>query len=510
MLNSLNTKFNINTCMINKRIMFILILLIVAIGALSHVSAEDVNGTQQVAMDDNVEVTQSNDLYSSGNDAALEINPSKESIPATQPNATITPINLEVGYKVGVATVKLTDSNNNPLPNQSVNLKVVYKISGSTPKKTDENGIASFEFKDLFYYDGTYINSTWDLTKYSLTVGKWPVSFELVGGDYIANAVNDNLKVLKTTANININDMTADFGEDKDFEMTLTDSVTGKPIKGEVFKIQITSDSQTMTYNQVSDENGQSKISVIQLIPGTYPVRVGLEDSSNIAASQKSARITINKIPVKLETSKLTTTYNSGENFTVSVVKDNMAFAGVKLKLKVYTGSGTEILYPVTNENGTVFLSSLGLSKGTYKVIVSNADSMFSADSVTSSIVINPKKLTIVGACKKLKNAGQITLKVKDKSTGKYVSGVKMQVKVFTGKKYKTFNLVTKKSKLINNAVGVLLKTNKFSTGTHKVTVKITSPNYKGSGTFKIVIPKTAQKYKKVTYIVSKGKGKYV
>ena len=506
MLNSLNTKFNINTCMINKRIMFILILLIVAIGALSHVSAVDVNGTQQVAMDDNVEVTQSNDLYSSGNDAALEIDPSKESIPATQPNATITPINLEGGYKAGVATVKLTDSNNNPLSDEDIKLFVVDKVSWSTSKKTDGNGIASFEFKDLRHaelVDG-------GLSQYDLTVGNWPVRFELIGGDYIANAVKDNMKVLKTTANININDMTADFGEDKDFEMTLTDSVTGKPIKGEVFKIQITSDSQTMTYNQVSDENGQSKISVIQLIPGTYPVRVGLEDSSNIAASQKSARITINKIPVKLETSKLTTTYNSGENFTVRVVKDNMAFAGVKLKLKVYTGSGTEILYPVTNENGTVFLSSLGLSKGTHKVIVSNADSMFSADPVTSSIVINPKKLTIVGACKKLKNAGQITLKVKDKSTGKYVSGVKMQVKVFTGKKYKTFNLVTKKSKLINNAVGVLLKTNKFSTGTHKVTVKITSPNYKGSGTFKIVIPKTAQKYKKVTYIVSNGKGKYV
>lgn len=506
MLNSLNTKFNINTCMINKRIMFILILLIVAIGALSHVSAVDVNGTQQVAMDDNVEVTQSNDLYSSGNDAALEIDPSKESIPATQPNATITPINLEGGYKAGVATVKLTDSNNNPLSDEDIKLFVVDKVSWSTSKKTDGNGIASFEFKDLRHVvkDGTMY------TQYDLTVGKWPVRFELIGGDYIANAVKDNMKVLKTTANININDMTADFGEDKDFEMTLTDSVTGKPIKGEVFKIQITSDSQTMTYNQVSDENGQSKISVIQLIPGTYPVRVGLEDSSNIAASQKSARITINKIPVKLETSKLTTTYNSGENFTVRVVKDNVAFAGVKLKLKVYTGSGTEILYPVTNENGTVFLSSLGLSKGTHKVIVSNADSMFSADQVTSSIVINPKKLTIVGACKKLKNAGQITLKVKDRTTGKYVSGIKMQVKVFTGKKYKTFNLVTKKSKLINNAIGALLKTNKFSTGTHKVTVKITSPNYKGSGTFKIVIPKTAQKYKKVTYIVSNGKGKYV
>lgn len=508
-MNSLNTKFNINTPMINKRIMFILILLIVAIGAVSHVSAEDANGTQQLAIDD-IEVTQSNDIYSSDGDAALEIDSSKESISATQPDATITPINLEGKYKVGVATVKLTDSNNNPLSNQRVKLTVVYKTSGATPKMTDENGIASFEFKDLFYYDGKYVNSTWDLTKHTLTVGNWPIKIDLDGGDYTANTVNANLNVLKTTANININDMTADFGEDKYFEMALTDSDTGKPIKGEVFKIQITSDSQTMTYNLVSDENGQSKIGISQLIPGTYPVRVGLEDSSNIAASQKSARITINKIPVTLKTNKLTTTYNSGANFTVSVVNGNVAFAGVKLKLKVYTGSSAQTLYATTNENGTVFLSSLGLSKGTHKVIVSKADSLFSADSVTSSIVITPKKLNIVGVSKKLKNGGQLTLKVKNKSTGKYVSGVKLQVKVFTGKKYKTFNLVTKKSKLISNAIGALLKTNKFSTGTHKVTVKITSPNYKGSGTFKLVIPKSAQKYKKVTYIVSNGKGKYV
>ena len=452
--------------------MFILILLIVAIGAVSHVSAEDVNGTQQLAIDD-IEVTQSNDIYSSEGDAALEIDSSKEITQATQPDATITPINLEGKYKAGVATVKLTDSNNQPLANEKIQLKVVDTISWSTSKMTDGNGIASFEFNDLHHVelvDG-------EITPYDLTVGYWPVKFELVGGDHIADTVNANLKVLKTTTNINVNDLTSDFGEDKYFEMTLTDSDTGKPIKGEVFKIQITSDSQTMTYNLVSDENGQNKIGVSQLIPGTYPVRVGLEDSSNIAASQKSARITINKIPVTLKTNKLTTTYNSGKNLTVSVVNGNVSFAGVKLKLKVYTGSTAQTLYATTNENG---------------------------------IVINPKKLNIVGASKKLKNGGQLTLKVKNKSTGKYVSGVKLQVKVFTGKKYKAFNLVTKKSKLISNAIGALLKTNKFSTGTHKVTVKITSPNYKGSGTFKLVIPKSAQNYKKFTYIVSNGKGKYV
>lgn len=504
-MNSLNTKFNINTPMINKRIMFILILLIVAIGAASHVSAEDVNGTQQLAIDD-IEVTQSNDIYSSGNDAALEIDTSEESIQATQPDATITPINLEGKYKVGVATVKLTDSNNNPLSNEKIQLKVIDTVSWTIPKMTDGNGIASFEFKDLHHA----VKDGESITPYDLTVGNWPVRFELISGDHIADAVNANLKVLKNTGNINVNDVTADFGEEKYLEMTLTDSVTGKPIKGEFFIIQIPNGLVNMISYAVSDENGKGKFDVSQLIPGTYSVRVGLMDSSNIAASQKSARITINKIPVTLNTSKLTTTYNSGKNFTVSVVNGNVSFIGVKLKLKVYTGSSAKTYTLKSIENGTAFFNTSVLSKGTHKVIVSNADSLFSADSVTSSIVINPKKLNIVGASKKLKNGGQLTLKVKDKSTGKYISGVKLQVKVFTGKKYKTFNLVTKKSKLISNAIGALLKTNKFSTGTHKVTVKITSPNYKGSGTFKLVIPKTAQKYKKFTYIVSNGKGKYV
>ena len=89
------------------------------------------------------------------------------------------------------------------------------------------------------------------------------------------------------------------------------------------------------------------------------------------------------------------------------------------------------------------------------------------------------------------------------------VSGIKLQIKVFTGKKYKTFNLVTKKSKDIGD-IGVLLETNAFSAGKHKVTVKITSPNYTGSDKGYLVIPKSAKKYDKFTYVISNGKGKFV
>lgn len=84
-----------------------------------------------------------------------------------------------------------------------------------------------------------------------------------------------------------------------------------------------------------------------------------------------------------------------------------------------------------------------------------------------------------------------------------------MQVKIYTGKKYKTINVVTKKSKILGDVL-VLIETNKFSAGKHKVTAKITSPNYYGSDKGYIVIPKSAKKFKPFTYVISNGKGKFI
>lgn len=402
--------------MINRKMMFISILFIVAVCAVSHVSAEDMNGTQQLTVEDNVEVTQTDDVSAIDNDDTLKMESSEDIVKGSDVNAKITPINLEGGYKTGNATVKLTDLNNNPLPNQKVKITVSGKVSWTTDRKTDTNGIATFNFSDLRYAESVVKDSKWNITYYDLTVGKWAVKFDLKDSSYGVNTVTDTLTVKKAYANINLKSLNVDFGSNEFFTMSLTDSATGMPIANEYLRVKLLNVADEY-FMYLTDSEGKVQINVNQFSPGTYLFSVSAANEDNIQASQKSANVIIKEIP---------------------------------------------------------------------------------------------KKLSIVSSSKKFKNSGQLILKVKDKTTGKYVSGVKLKIKIFTGKKYKTFNLVTKKSKKISNAIGVLLKTNKFSVGSHKVTVKITTAKYKGSATLKLVIPKTAKKYKKFTYVVSNGKAKYV
>ena len=399
--------------MFTKRIMIISVLLIVAIGALSCVSAWDVNATDQLAADDGIEVTQNNELSTNDN---VITNPTEKTVAGPLGNATLTPTNLEGGYKTGIATVKVTDLNNNPLANQKIILTVVSEINSTTSSKTDANGIATFNFKDLRYRLNEGTSSNIIVSTYDLTVGKYPIKFDLNSENYTAKTVSDTLIVKKTYANIGVNSLNVPYGSNETFTVTFTDSATGVPIGNEYLRIRLVNVADD-AFLYLTDPQGKVQIKVNQFSPGNYQFNVAVANEDNIQAYSKTANVVINE-PIK--------------------------------------------------------------------------------------------KLTVVGTTKKFKNSGQIILKVKDKSTGKFISGIKLKIKVFTGKKYKTFNLVTKKSKKISNAIGVLLKTNKFSVGTHKVTVKITSPNYTGSGTFKLTIPKTAQKYKKFTYVVSNGKGKYV
>lgn len=399
--------------MFTKRIMIISVLLIVAIGALSCVSAGDVNTTDQRAADDGIEVTQNNELSTNDN---VITDPTEKTVAEPLGNATLTPTNLEGGYKTGIATVKVTDLNNNPLANQKIILTVVSEINSTTSSKTDANGIATFNFKDLRYRLNEGTSSNIIVSTYDLTVGKYPIKFDLNSENYTAKTVSDTLIVKKTYANIGVNSLNVPYGSNETFTVTLTDSATGVPIGNEYLRIRLVNVADD-AFLYLTDPQGKVQIKVNQFSPGNYQFNVAVANEDNIQAYSKTANVVINE-PIK--------------------------------------------------------------------------------------------KLTVVGTTKKFKNSGQIILKVKDKSTGKFISGIKLKIKVFTGKKYKTFNLVTKKSKKISNAIGVLLKTNKFSVGTHKVTVKITSPNYTGSGTFKLTIPKTAQKYKKFTYVVSNGKGKYV
>jgi hypothetical protein len=62
--------------------------------------------------------------------------------------------------------------------------------------------------------------------------------------------------------------------------------------------------------------------------------------------------------------------------------------AGVKIKIKVYTGKSAKTYTAKTNSKGIAQLNVKSLKVGTHKVVVSSGDKYVSAKSATSSIKI--------------------------------------------------------------------------------------------------------------------------
>ena len=296
------------------------------------------------------------------------------------------------------------------------------------------------------------------------------------------------------------------YNSGKKLEVKVTSLPTGEKVSGVRIELIVDGTSRFITTNS----DGVASFQASTLNPGKHNIIVRLyNDMFN--TKEIKVPVTVKKSTLVISVSKFTTAYKSGKKWTIKVKdkSNNKPAAKQTIKLKVYTGKKSKTYTVKTNDKGVAYFAASTLNKGTHKVILSISHKGYSCKSVTSSIKINAKKLYIVGEDNKFNNCGQLILGAYDLQNEKLVSGIKLQVKIFTGKKYRTFNLVTKKSKTLGDIL-VLIETNAFTAGKHKVTVKITSPNYSGSETGTITIPKSAKNYKSFTYVITNGKGKYV
>ena len=205
--------------------------------------------------------------------------------------------------------------------------------------------------------------------------------------------------------------------------------------------------------------------------PGTYKVTATIP-SSYQANATSLANIKIIKAPAKLTPKKLTTQFEADKFFKVKLIntKTKKAIGGVKLLLKVYTGKKAKKVYVTTASNGVASYSASKLKVGTHKVKVSIASSQAKAKAKTSKIKVKKAK-TVTYAPDGLflyKKTGKYYFGVANKNTGKLIKGIKLKVKVYTGKKAKTYTLKTNKK-----GIGTL-NTKSLAVGKHKVVV--TSP----------------------------------
>lgn len=298
---------------------------------------------------------------------------------------------------------------------------------------------------------------------------------------------------------------------DKTFTITLTD-LNGNPLKNKRIWYEILSpngeyfDFDTITTN--SKGIATYKWDSDFLPAGTYEASFHSWDT--YSEEIKLGLFKVTKKSVKIKPTALTTVYNSGKTFKIKVLdSSNKPVKGVELRLKVYTGKKYKTKYVTTNANGIATYKASTLSKGTHKIVISAVNAK--ATSKNSKVVIKPRAITIKAKSFKVNTAdfagGCIDIQVKDKSSKKGLNGVSLTLKIKNGKKYKTVKLVTgyDSDDKKNGIAGII--TNQYLVGTHKVTIKPTSKNYKGSATAKIVITKSAKKnYYNFHIYFTKGK----
>ena len=249
----------------------------------------------------------------------------------------------------------------------------------------------------------------------------------------------------------------------------VTDKKTGKVVPNAFLLVRLYTGSKSANYVFLTNDKGVVKFSA-PLAVGKHKMVVSTADN-RYDGGEVTKYITVKKSTGKLSAPKVTSYYKEGKNFTVKLVntkKNNSPIYGANVNIRVFVSNTQYYNYNgQTGADGKLQLK-IDLTPGTYKVEVLNGDGKnYTAKKITSKIVvkktkakITPKKLTSKkGVSKKFK------VKVINKKTKTAVIGVKVKIKVYTGKNYKIY---TKKT---NSNGYAKLNVKSLKVGKHKVYV---------------------------------------
>ena len=319
------------------------------------------------------------------------------------------------------------------------------------------------------YYFQTNENGTSEVNVNGFVGGTYDLTVSNNDTKNINNmSVNGSFTILKLPVVINAKDVTVYYNTGTTATIKITKD--GKPLSG--MYVLVTLYSSAKKYNNyLFQTNNKGEISFsASLTVGKHKMIINSADN-RYEANQVTKTITVKKASGKLTAKKVTTYYKAGKYFTVKLTntKKKKPIYDAKVNIKIYISKNRYYNYNgKTGMNGQIKLLLDTLKPGSYKVVISCADKKdYSAKEITSKIVIKkapakltPKKMTAKKGAKKF-----FQVKVKNKKTKKVIKGVKVKIKVYTGKKAKTFTAKT-------NAKGIAkISTAKLKVGKHKVVV---------------------------------------
>ena len=329
---------------------------------------------------------------------------------------------LEMFYKNGTRyEVTITDSNGNPLANQTVTIT----INGvDYTRITDANGIASLAinlnpgiYTVTATFNGTSINSTITVlstltsdnvikyykngTQYYVTVvdgqgnpianqkvylningviyeritnenGTARLNINLNPGNYIITVTGPNGEMksnnITVLSKLVSEDLTKEYNKSATYNVTVLDD-NGNPVANETVALNVNG----VIYERVTDENGVTRLN-INLNPGNYII------TATCGNSTTSNKITVNKLPTSVKVTS--TTINKNGRLEVTVTSNGKPIAGER----VYFVYNDIAYYSISDENGVASIG-IGLPAGKYTFMVGILDNMFYANALVYTTV---------------------------------------------------------------------------------------------------------------------------
>ena len=485
---------------IKRKLLLLLLFSFVFLVSISLISAADSNTTDlQVTGNDEIELDQS-DYYMQAIDEDVEFALSdlnqdnlSEDYPVLnsedKAKTEIIADNVTTFPDEGKIIAKLIDESGNPLKGYNITLDLEHIHRNFVTNETGE-----------VYFD---------LDGISLGVGNYTGILKFSGDDiYNGSTLNIDVKINVLDTNITADNLTFTYKEIGILSVYLKDS-NGNPIGNATIRLSLNPIYESLITNSSGqvDFNLSNKLST-----GTFEGYVYFDKTNRYMASSIPIRVTVDKIPMQINSSDITYTYGDEKYLTVTL-KDNygnpISNETVSFKTTANTMTGK------TDENGIAkFL--MNLAPGSYNATVSFAgNKTHQSNSTTVRILVNAlrendisgkgisNKQFIVnfnGKTKKyLTNAnGQIKLPISTLVPKTY----KVTINFLGDEKYEqaSFNitLVVKKAK-----PHLFASKKKFNVKTHVKKYKVTLKNNKNKVMKKV---KVYLKVKGKTYVVKTNK----
>ena len=315
-------------------------------------------------------------------------------------------------------------------------------------------------------------NGTCEITVSRLVGGDYNVTVSTIDNNTNNASNNSSIVINKVKVKIDTSSKTMYYNSGSTAKITIKNAKTGKAVAGVyVFVRLYTSSTKYNDYLFMTNSKGVVEFSA-PLDVGKHKMIVATADT-RYEGSSVTKTITVKNAPAKITAAKKTAYYKQGKYFVVKVTntKNNKPIYNAKLNIRVFVTSTKYYNFNGrTGANGQIKLS-MDLKPGTYNVVIIDKDSNMVAKQATSKMVIKkaPAKFSAPKVTAKKKANKYFKVKVINKKTKKIIPGVKVKVKVYTGKKSKTYTIKT-------NSKGIAkLNTKSLKVGKHKVV--ITSAN---------------------------------